>query len=251
MLVDVNTSCGRWPFQQFGPFTAEALQESLAAAGVTKAYVSSVEAVLAPDPSVEERRLYEKIAGHPFFSHAPLVSPMLHDWRDAIARACDQAGSKLIKIIPTYHRYLADGEEAAELVRAANESGLRVALVMRVEDERMHYPLMKVPAPTVERVAALAKAASPKPLLVLNAHLAEITQLAPRAENLVFDIAMAEGADPLRKLVEIAGAGRVLFGSHAPLMYAEAEARKLRFGALDEDAHAAIAHGNAERILGI
>ena len=247
MLIDVNAHVGRWPFLQYGPTDAAALEDNLRAAGITQAWVSAVESVLAPDPSLEEARLHRAIAGSDFFVHTPLISPMLFDWRDRLKQARDEYGSPFIRLMPTYHRYDTAGDDARAIANAAVEMGLGVALLMRIEDERAHYPLMKVPAPTVDAVAELAQAIAPAPLLLLAAYRWEIDPLAAQA-NMSFDLPYAEGPHPVRDLAQSLGADRMLYGSHAPFLYAAAQVRKLDFGELDNSALARVKSGNAQAL---
>ena len=59
--------------------------------------------------SLEERRLHGQIAGSDFYRHAPFVNPELSDWKDALRRAKEHYGARLVKIIPTYQCYEVDG----------------------------------------------------------------------------------------------------------------------------------------------
>ena len=59
---------------------------------------------------------------------------------------------------------------------------------------------------------------------------------------------MLEGAAGLERLVAQVGHERLLFGSHAPLFYAEAAHLKLKESVLTPEQAEAIRQGNARRI---
>ena len=56
-LIDVNTSLGHWPTREFSIRTAAALAKKLKGEGISSAWVSSIDAVLAPDPDPCDERL--------------------------------------------------------------------------------------------------------------------------------------------------------------------------------------------------
>lgn len=245
MLIDINTHAGRWPFLQSGPTEPAALEDELRAAGITRAMVSAIESVLAPHPSIEEQRLHPRLSD--FFSHAPLISPMLFDWRDRLRQARDEFGATTIRLLPSYHRYEADGDEAAALVEAAAELNLHVAVLVRIEDERAHYPLMAVPAPTEAALLKLADRLAPRPLILLNAYRWELPAFADRP-HVCFDLPYLESEHPFASITAIVPPSRLLFASHAPLMYPIAQRRKLDHGELSDADRAAVAAGNAIRL---
>jgi hypothetical protein len=64
-----------------------------------------------------------------------------------------------------------------------------------------------------------------------------------------FEIATQEGVAGVATLAEKIPAERILFGSHAPFFYFDSAVFKLMESGLPSDQLAAIARGNAERIL--
>jgi predicted TIM-barrel fold metal-dependent hydrolase len=71
------------------------------------------------------------------------------------------------------------------------------------------------------------------------------------AGNLSVETAMLEGIGGIANLVKHVPPERVLFGSYAPFFASEAAELKLRESDLGEVQRAAIAVGNAERLLGM
>jgi hypothetical protein len=68
------------------------------------------------------------------------------------------------------------------------------------------------------------------------------------ADGIWLDIAMLEGASGLERLIAQIGRDRLLFGSHAPLFYAEAAHLKLKESTLTPEQSEAIRQGNAWRL---
>jgi predicted TIM-barrel fold metal-dependent hydrolase len=59
---------------------------------------------------------------------------------------------------------------------------------------------------------------------------------------------MLEGLAGLERLIALVGSDRLLFGSHAPLFYAESTHLKLKESALTPEQAEAIRQGNARRV---
>lgn len=248
MLIDVNAWCGRWPFVPRVSTEPAAIADELAAIGVTAAHAASLEAVLSPDPVWEERQLARRLAGVALFVPSPVVHPLRLGWRDELRRAAD-AGAKMVRLTPSYHGYDPDAPAALALADAAADAGLLVALVMRIEDERRHHPLTKVSAPSQLQVRHLADRLAPRPLLVLAAYIHEIKALG-QAGNVRCDLSFCEFTDPAGDAVAAVGAERLLFGTHAPLLYPTAQRMKLDCSTLDAAARRAVEAGNADALLG-
>jgi hypothetical protein len=120
---------------------------------------------------------------------------------------------------------LADGF-VTDFLAEANHRRLVVVIVKRLEDERMHHLLMKVPGVENSEIIALAQR-YPHPLVVLSAYLSEIKELAAAAPQLYFDIAFAETMNTMQRLTEGVLADRLLFSTHTPFFYPEAAIGKI------------------------
>lgn len=248
MLIDVNAWCGRWPFAPRVPTDAGAIADQLAAAGVTTAHVASLEAVLSPDPVWEERQLAKQIAKLDMLVPSPVVHPMRCGWQDQLQRTAD-AGGKMVRLVPSYHGYAPDAPQVLALIDGASDLGLTVALVLRMEDERRHHPLMKVSPPPALAVRHLADLIAPRALLLTAAVYSDVMSYASQA-NLYFDLSFCEYTDPAANAAAAIGAERLCFGTHAPLLYPQAQRMKFDCSTLDDSARSAIATGNAAALLG-
>jgi predicted TIM-barrel fold metal-dependent hydrolase len=120
---------------------------------------------------------------------------------------------------------------------------------MRVEDERQHYPLMKVPGVSAEGVIALANKYPSLRIICLCAYLREAEQHVSGTENVWVDTAFIEYMDTIRHTLDRIPANRLLFGSHTPFLYTRANAIKLDASGAPKRALNAIAYGNVRRLL--
>ena len=249
MMVDCNVSLGRWPFQAFAVRTPGRLARHLAAEGVSGAWVSAVESILYPDPDVYDAALFRAMQPHRTLRFVKTINPTLPNCRASLAAWSKQRRVCAVKVFPTYHQYSAADDCAVELAEAVCAARLPLLVQMRVEDERSHYPLMRVPGVPFGEVIALAGAVPTLPVVALCPYFAEAKELAAGPPNLHVDLSFIETPDTVRTVLGFLPARRVLFGSHTPFMTTRSEVMKLEFarvGARDRDL---ISRGNAARLL--
>ncbi len=247
-LIDVSAWLGLWPFQPLVPCGIDDVAQSLKNIGVTTAMITPMQAVLSPDPHEIGRRMTDDLASHSLLHLTPLIDPTRHDASAMLQWAIDQPSIAMVRFAPSYRLHQPDDPRVVALIKRAAESGLAVGIIWRMEDERAHYPLMKVPPPPIESALRLAHNIFPAPVLIHNLYRPEITELAS-AENLLFDLAMVDGADPIAMCIDAVGVDRLVFSSHAPLMHPHAQHAKLIAGVRDQQQHQAISHDNAMRLL--
>lgn len=251
-LLDLNVSIGHYPFRRL-PFDSSdpgAVKARLQQCGIQQACAGSLNAVFYGDPQQGNADVLPNLAGDPFFLPVGVVNPSLQNWRETLARCADEYGCPMIRLYPSYHGYRLTDRAVEELLAAAAERSMTVAVVQRLEDERMHHPLMPVPAGDLYDIMGTAQRFN-KPLLLLSAYLAEIQQLAPMTPNLYFDIAFAESMDTLATLTTSASVARLVLGTHVPLLYPEAAVGKVAAWQCSAGDQAAVYGGNARRLLGL
>jgi len=188
--------------------------------------LSSLHAAFYADPQQGNAELLPQVVGDAFFLPVGVINPSLYNWRDTLARCVEEYGCQLVRLLPNYHLYsLADGF-VADFLAEANRRRLLVAIVKRLEDERMHPLLMKVPGVENSDIIALAQR-YPHPLVILSAYLSEIKELAAAGPQLYFDIAFAEAMNTMQRLTEGVAVDRLLFSTHTPFFYPEAAIGKI------------------------
>ena len=156
---------------------------------------------------------------------------------------------KAVKLIPNYHAYSLLDDRVLSFCTLAAERGIPVLVQMRVEDERSHYELLKVPGVSVDDIAALAGRIPPLAIVALCPYLGEAVRLAA-VSNVFVDISFVETLDTLCSLCAVIPVSKILFGSHVPWLYPRAAMAKLRLSSIGEEERIAIGSGNALRVFG-
>ncbi len=126
-------------------------------------------------------------------------------------------------------------------------------LAVRVEDERHHHPLMKVPALPMEQAITFARDVPRARIVLCTATTPEVTAF---LQGVSGDQAYAEISyiksplNAIEDLVGHVGHERLVFGSHAPFAYAHTALAKVKEAYISDEQKAAILGGNAARVLG-
>ncbi len=246
MIFDVNVGLGRWPFARFAEDTPSRLDRALAAEGIERALVWNPEAALYEEPDECNRALARALARRPRLVPVPVASPRV----GSAALILERPGIPAVRLVPNYHAYRLIDEPAVALCAAAAARSLPVMVQMRIEDERGHHELFKVPGVPVQDIEALALRLPGLTIVALCTYFAEAVHLA-LVPNVYVDISCVETLDTLGQLCAKVPAGKVLFGSHAPWQYARAAVRKLGTGSISDTDREAIASATAVRLFGL
>ena len=254
-MIDTSVFCGQWPFRRLPDAHPAGLKQRLLAQGITAAWVAPLEAVFYHDPMEANELLHQALRGDPYFMPVGAIDLSLPSWRHDAKRCLKQLGCRAFKLFPNYHRFPAAGQEAVALCEMAREANVPVCIQLRMQDERGHHPLVKVPGVPVKDVLELARLVPRTRFLVCAAYRNELKELRGVA-NVWAEISFCEWELSLRTAIEACGPERLVFGSHSPLYYAEAEEAKLDvvpgdFALADsEKAVGAIREHNARALLG-
>jgi predicted TIM-barrel fold metal-dependent hydrolase len=253
MIVDVNVSLSRWPLRRLPCDETPRLVEKLKRHDVTQAWAGSLDGLFHRDLGGVNARLADECRRFgegrlmPFGS----VNPMLPDWPEDLRRCDEEHRMPGIRLHPNYHGYTLTDPALAELLAGAEKRGLVVELAVRMDDVRVQHPLMRIADVDTKPLPELV-ARRPKLRLVLLSALAtirgpEMKRIA--AAGVYFEISMQEGTAGVSNLLREVPLERILFGSHLPLFDLESAALKMRESDLTAAQTAAIAHGNAQRLL--
>ena len=249
MILDVHASFGHWPFQALEADTAARLAALLARTGISKALVSPVDAVLRPAPDDANARLFRALRGHRRLIPVPVLNPTLPQWPGVFR---EHAGRfPAVKVYPNYHGYSPADKRLGALMAELRRRRLVLLLPLRIEDERSQYPLMKVPGVPVDEVVRLARAFPHVPIACCCPSTDEAIALLKGASSIHVDISYADGPDPVRTLAAAGKtfARRILFGSHAPFLYAASAVLKVTESDVSPADKRGILSGNARRVF--
>lgn len=253
-LTDVNVSFARWPLRRLPWDEPDRLVAELRAHSVTQAWAGTLDGLLHKDLAAANARLAADCQryGAGMFRPFGSINPALPDWREELRRCVEVHRMPGIRLHPNYHGYRLTDPRFEELLERAAGLELVVQLALVMEDERMMHPLLRVEPVDPTPLTTILPRLPALRLVLLNAlrtlrgsTLASLLD----AGNVSVELAMLEGVGGVENLLGQVPAGRVLFGSHAPLFYFAAAELKLRESLLTPDQDQAIRHENARRLL--
>jgi hypothetical protein len=219
--VDVNACLGRYPFRSLPYSTASELAELAKKHGISSVWVSSIEAIFEEDPRRWNERLLKETSRYPNLRPVAVINPAMANWRKAFDKTI-RSEACAIKLHPNYHRYRLSSQRARDLLREAGSAGMPVIVQLRVQDERTQNPVMVVRDLDVKEVIEAAKGMRETKVIIGGIKWAELVTVASdiRAlRNLWVDISLLERMNGLKSAVEMVGADKLLFGTHAPFCH--------------------------------
>lgn len=252
-IIDTNVSVFPWPFRRLPLETPHALVQKLQSLGVNRALAGSFEGILHRDIAGVNRRLAAVCAAHPLLIPIGSVHPGLPNWKEDLRHCVEQHGMPGIRLHPGYHGYTLTDPRFLELLHLATQAGLFVQLAVSMEDVRTQHALVRVPDASL---ASLREALTGIPQAVVQLLNVRLRPAAVQAlkdvPGILFDTARLDGTDGVPALMKSLPPGRVLFGSHAPLLIPEAAMIRVHeSGRLSEDELRAVYHDNAVSRLGV
>ena len=179
------------------------------------------------------------------------INLALPGWPDDLQRCAGEHQMKVIRLHPNYHGYTLLGTEFTELLQLAQDASLIVQIVVAMEDGRTQHPQLQVPDTDVQPLLTLKNEYPNVRIQLLNHRLRSplLTQLAG-LPNIYFDTARVDGTDAVPQLVKAVPKGRVLYGSHAPLLIPEAAMIRVHeSGRLVDEQLRAVYTDNASNVL--
>ncbi len=251
MIIDVNVHLSRWPFRRLRGDEPGELVSVLKSRGVEQAWAGSFDGLLHKDIEAVNRRLADDCRRHgggmlvPFGS----VNPKLPDWEEDVRRCAEEHRMPGIRLHPNYHGYTLDDPVFERLLRAAAGRGLAVQVALKMEDDRVQHPLLRVAPVEATVLGSLVPKIPGLRLMVLNGPAPLVKDGIPNAAaaGIGFDFAMLEGITGVAKLVDLIGVDKVFFGSHFPFFTWDSSWLKVVESELEKPTERAILRGNAER----
>ena len=246
-MIDVNISCGNWPFRDFSRFSPERLLSHLAAHGITGGFISSIDSVFQEDLERVHAVLAEAFQfAAPDFIPVATVNP-------AIATTIcflERTSPKLTRLIPNYHDYSLNDGPSDDVACWCVENNSGLLIQRRMSDERAHHPRCKVPSTPLEDIAEFASRHPNLRILCLNLYFHEAAKLPENLPNIHIDISSVETFNTVETLLGKIPDERVLFGSNTPFFYTKSAIMKLETANLPEKTRQSISVDNAKSFLG-
>jgi hypothetical protein len=248
-FFDAHTWIGRWPFAFLPEFGPRALAAHLRRHGIRRALVSPLDAVFQPEPGPANRALLRGTRGVPGLVPVPVINPMLANWREELAVCAADARVRAVRLLPSYHATRLRAKPVQALSSELARRGLRLALTIRLIDERHEYFALRIKGVPAAELAVFLQRHPELPVLANGLGRAEIRDLTPKHPQLLADVSFAEWHRSLEHLLEAAPARQLAFASHTPFLVTAAARAKLDRPELRAPDLAGIAGGNLERWL--
>ena len=246
-MIDVNISCGNWPFRDFSEWTPERLVSHLSEFGITGGFVSAIDAVFQEDLERVHDALTKAFQfAAPDFVPVATVNPVLASTPTFL----EKTNPRLTRLIPNYHDYSLNDGPSDDVARWCAENDAVLIIQRRMADERAHHPGCKVPGTPLEEIAEFASRHPELKILCLNLYFHDALKLLEIAGNIYIDISSVETFNTVGTLLESIPADRTLFGSDTPFFYTKAAVLKLETADIPDESERLIAEGNAKSLLG-
>lgn len=260
-IIDTNVHLFDWPFRRLKYAQTNLLLAKLKKHRITQAWAGTFQALLHKNLDAANARLVDECRRHGdgFFVPIGSVNPVWPDWEEDLRRCHEVHGMRGIRLYPSFHNYRLDRPEFERLLELATRRGLLVQIVVDLEDERVHHPVITVPPVDAAPLAAAMKQVPQARVQLLNGITAlqrAGTALAQES-GIVFDVANLEGTGTVGRLIEgkhssiraAIPASRLLFGSHMPFFPCEAALLRLFESPLEKDQLLPIMRDNAPKLL--
>ncbi|MDX1617520.1 MAG: hypothetical protein R3224_01960, partial [Balneolaceae bacterium] len=233
--------------------------------GVDKAVVANINGIFYKDVDIANEELYQAIQSDSAFQKRfipfAVMNPVLPWWERSIEEARKKYGMKGIRLYPRYHEYGLTEERCIELVKAARDLDLPVAIPQRMVDTRQRSWLDVNREVDYSDLAALVSEVPDAKYMMLDTrHYAdeEDVQVLKKAD-ILFDSTRASGVPiaglngtSLSYLRDTFGADKIAFGTGTPFIdYCTPFIRAGTWEEADPKTMDMLWSGNVRRMLGI
>ncbi|MEU7739251.1 amidohydrolase family protein [Nonomuraea sp. NPDC049158] len=240
MLIDADAMLGRYPRRDVGTGSITEAMDRMDRFGIAEAMVSHTLSWL-HDPVTGNRELLDLVADeprlHPCWVMLPDTCGETGTAAEFVAAALD-GGVRAVRAYPADHGYDLAGPDAAAMLGAIAEAGLPLL----VDAPQLGWPALE----------SVAAAHPGLPVVVGGLGYRLLRQAAgvlARTDNVYIGLANLSSHCGLEWLVERYGAGRVVFGTGAPLRDPAEAVTRLMWAELDDDAVATIGSGTLLGLL--
>jgi predicted TIM-barrel fold metal-dependent hydrolase len=224
---------------------------------IEKAVVSSLHSVFYSDAHSGNEELARWV--HPHCDRliaCATLNPAYPGCAQDLRQCCEEWGMRGLRLFPAHHRFSLASAECHELVAAATERGLHVAIPSRLEDRRQRHWMDTVGEVKLSEIAELARACPRAEIVVLeaigveNSPFVRDSSLAGARVRFEFSRMATVLQQTIPLLLERLGAQRLVFGSGAPLKIPGPAVLKLELLKVPAEVKAQLAADNMARLLG-
>ncbi|MFH1969489.1 MAG: amidohydrolase family protein, partial [Verrucomicrobiota bacterium] len=192
-----------------------------------------------------------------FFAGVAVLNPLYPAWERDLETCAGKLGLKALRLVPQYHNYRLDCPEVLVMVQKAANLKLPVFIPQRLVDVRGRHWMDTEQTINLCEVGVLCRAAPETKVVFTEAAVnpEELVDKRGRVSypNLYFEMSRFRSVlgQNIKRMVQLIGHERVLFGSGAPFKEITPALLKLQHAALSPKEKNAVALQNAVRILRI
>jgi predicted TIM-barrel fold metal-dependent hydrolase len=257
-LLDASAWLGHYPFRAVPDTTPDALLRLMDRHGIERAVVSSLHCVFYSDAHSGNEELARWVRPHrERLIPCATLNPDYPGWEQDLRQCCDEWGMRGLRLFPEHHRFSLTSPRCLDLVRAAAQRGLHVAIPLRLEDRRQQHWMDNTAEVSLAQIAELARACPEANIIVLEAlgvddgPFVKDPSLADARVCFEFSRMATVLQRSIPHLLERLGPGRLVFGTGMPLKIPGPAVLKLQLLEAPAEVKAQLAAGNLERLLGI
>ena len=256
MIIDSNAWLGHYPFRAVPDTTPDGLLRQMDRHRIDRAVVSSLHSVFYADAHSGNEELARWVTPHrDRLIPCATLNPAFPGCERDLRQCREEWGMRGLRLFPSHHRFSLASPQCMELVRAAAERGLHIAIPLRLEDRRQRHWMDDTAEVNLRDVAELSRACPDAELLVLEAIGVEGSpflgdpSLAEARVSFEFSRMATVLQRTIPMLLDRLGPGRLVFGTGMPLKIPGPALLKLELLQAPPAVKAQLAAGNMERLL--
>jgi len=256
MIFDVNTYIGHWPFRQIRHNNAKTLLDYLNESGISKACISSVNAIFYKDSMEGNRELIKEISpyGDKFVPFG-IINPAYTNWKEDFEESIENLQIRGLELYPYYHNYKLTDPEAMELIQMAISNNIIIHLPCAVVNIRQRHWMDTMENLKINELENVLSEFDDGNFIISNGSTNEIAQQLSavsrrRRGRVLYDFARVEVFNGgIKDLLSTAGTDNVVYGSVAPFQYIEPQSVKLEYADISTAVFEKITHKNLEGLV--
>ena len=254
-VFDANVGLGHWPFRKLPVETPNGLHAELTRAGIDHALVYSLNAVFYKDVHSGNRELSVLSGEKSWARIAAVINPTHTGAEDDLNEAIEQLDARAVRLFPGYHRYRLDDPLVGDFLSRLQDRrpGLPVLITVRLEDERLHRPVARVPAPDLAVVPSLAKRFPKLAIILMCIQLGEAQKVQDALSEgaaVYYEISRMTNSEFLPTVLDAIPAQRLIFGTNLPLFVPECAVLKISKPDAPEQIKKKIFYANLAALIG-
>ncbi len=221
MIYDADTWIGHWPYRRLPQTSAADLLRKMDSHGIEKALVGSLQGIFYIDSHEANRELARQVRRHrDRLVPCAILNPTYFGWAEDLKQCREEWSMPVLRLIPQYHPYKLTDSVAAEIVAAAHELKMRVAVYGRVVDLRGRSHLDHSRQIPTDEITAMFRKFRGVSFMLLNSGPVKPLRGA-KAPKIYQDTAMMHGGCGvgIENGLKICTAERLMFGSTMLLRY--------------------------------